>query len=140
MGNIESKEYIDKNILINIETYTYFIFENGQEIKNNIGKILLEKPKIVKPFISNIVKEAINSLHYACYINLENIFLEVTYKNDEILNITLKITIEGTKEITFEMIKLAIIHFIHQSKPIQIEKNIFLKFQENDIISLTVSN
>ena len=140
MGLVESRGIdVGQGIKINMELYTYFHDNKNQELKGNIGKIILDKTKIFKPFIATIIKEAMNMLKYRCYINYDNIFLELYYKGDEFLSIGMIINVEGVDLISDEMIKLAIIHKINDSNSLELDKNIFVKLQENDLLRIIVS-
>ena len=140
MGLVESKNIdVNNSIKINIEFYTYFHDNKYQELKGNIGNIIIEKSKIFKPFIATIIKEAMNMLKYRCYINYDNIFMELYYKGDEFLSIGIIINVEGVNLITEEMIKLAIIHKVNDSNSLELDKNIFVKLQENDLLRIIVS-
>ena len=140
MGLVESRGIdVGQGIKINMELYTYFHDNKNQELKGNIGKIILDKTRIFKPFIATIIKEAMNMLKYRCYINYDNIFLELYYKGDEFLSIGMIINVEGVDLISDEMIRLAIIHKINDSSSLELDKNIFVKLQENDLLRIIVS-
>ena len=66
MGIVESKPEIDvnKNIIIHIEIYTKFHDKNNKEYSGNIGNIIIDKQKMVKSFLTNIIKDAFNNVKY----------------------------------------------------------------------------
>lgn len=141
MGLVESKNVIDinKNIIIHINFYTYFHNKNEKEYTGNIGNIIIDKHKIVKSFISNIIKNAFNKIKYSCNLNSEGIFLELYNRGEEMINISLLVKVEGIGMINEEMIKMSIINEFHYSESIKLDENIYFKFLENNLIRIIIS-
>ena len=147
MGNTESKENIDvnKNIIIHLEINTFFHNKQNKEYTLNFTNLFSNNEKEIKEkikkYISNIIKTSFISLNYKCLINNDNIFVEIDNDKDEFLSIRIIARLEQnneSKQLNKEVIKLSILYAINFAKSYELDKNIFIKFEEKNVIDLLI--
>lgn len=139
MGNTQS-ESGPKTKKLTLEIIPYFHDKRDKELVENLSGIIIQKKDIFKKFFINIIKNSFESMNTTCHINPDNIFINIYKNKDEFINVQTIIIYDDNKRLlTDDMIYFSIIHKIHESKSIEIERNIFLKFQEIDMINLIIN-
>jgi len=139
MGNTQS-EFGPKTKKLTLEIIPYFHDKRDKELVENMSGIIIQKKDIFKKYFINILKNAFESMNATCHINPDNIFINIYKNKDEFINVQTIIVYDDNKRLlTDDMIYFSIIHKIHESKSIEIERNIYLKFQENDVLNLIIN-
>lgn len=147
MGNTESKEEIDinKNIIIHLEIHTFFHNRENKEYTINFNNLFPHNEKEIKEkikkYVNKIVKTSFLSLNYKCMINTDNIFIEVDNQKDEFLSIGVITKLDPnieSKQLNKEVIKLSILYAINYAKSYELDENIFIKFEEKNVIDLLI--
>lgn len=123
MGNSESK-ICSKNI--NLEIIPKFDNKKDKELFENIFN-----EKVFKKYFLEIIKKSFDQLN--CTSIIENI----TVNNNINVEINIKYDCKD-KIITDDMIYFSIMHRIREIDSLEIEKSIFINFQESDIINLII--